>query len=87
MKDFYNNLSDELKMKIKACQNDDELKSLLAAEKIELDAEMMGAVSGGSLRGREECPTVFRDSLVSQTFDGKNFDGSCKDYVCKRFIR
>lgn len=60
-----NNLSDELKAKIKACKNDDEMLSLLSAEKIELDPEMMSAVSGGNLRSRDDCPTVLRDSLVS----------------------
>lgn len=59
-----NNLSDELKAKIKACQSDEDLKSLLAAEKIELDPEMMSAVSGGRIRSRDDCPTVLRDNFI-----------------------
>ncbi len=52
------NLSDELKAKIKNCKTDEELKNLLAAEKIELDPGMLGEVNGGMDLHDPQCPAV-----------------------------
>lgn len=46
-KEFYNSLSEDVKAKIKACKSEAEMMSVLDAEKIELDPELLDEVSGG----------------------------------------
>ena len=48
LKGIYENLSDELKEKAKACKSMDEIMELAGQEDIELPDEVLGAVSGGS---------------------------------------
>ena len=57
-KDFFDNLSDELKAKLRACKTEDELKKVLADAGIELDPDALadtaggaGLASGGGLEG------------------------------------
>lgn len=47
MKAIYDNLSDELKEKAKACKTMDELMELAAKEGIELPDEVLDSVAGG----------------------------------------
>ena len=46
-KEFYNSLSEDVKAKIKACKSEEEMMSVLDAEKVELDPELLDEVSGG----------------------------------------
>ena len=82
----FNNLSDELKAKVKNCKTEEELKTLLAQENIELDAEMMEAVSGGA------CPPVLRvEAKVCPPHlrsDGNlSRDELCPYHYCNQFVR
>lgn len=56
-KEFYESLSEETKAKIKACKSEQEMLKVLAEERIELDPDLLGSVSGGndSLGRFEEC--------------------------------
>ena len=46
-KEFYNSLSEEMKVRIKACKSEEEMLKVLSEEKIELDPELLETVSGG----------------------------------------
>ena len=48
LKGVYDNLSDELKEKAKACKTMDELTALAAKEGIELPDEVLEGVAGGN---------------------------------------
>jgi hypothetical protein len=47
LKEFYQGLSDEAKEKLKACKSEEEALQVLKDEKIELDPDLLDAVSGG----------------------------------------
>ena len=46
-KEFYDSLSEDVKAKIKACKSEEEMMSVLDAEKVELDPDLLDEVSGG----------------------------------------
>ena len=46
-KEFYESLSEEVKAKLKACKNEEEMMKVLEDEKIELDPALLDEVSGG----------------------------------------
>ena len=56
----FKDLSDELKEKAKSCETIEELKELVGAEGIELDAEELDAIAGGRC-GEYICPMKIRD--------------------------
>lgn len=47
-KEFYENLSDEVKEKIKACKSEQEMLKVLEDEQIELSPELLDGVAGGT---------------------------------------
>ena len=49
LKELYNNQSEEVKAKLKACTSEQEMMKVLDEEKIELDPEILDEVSGGGL--------------------------------------
>ena len=59
-KNLFENLSDEIKEKLRNCKSEEELTKVLADAGIELDKEMLKAVEGGlALNGilRVPCPS------------------------------
>ena len=59
MKGIYDNLSDELKEKAKACKTMDELMALAGKEGIELPDEALDAVAGGCDGCKTDCDEIY----------------------------
>ncbi len=55
LKEFFDNLSEELKEKFRNCKTKEEMTALLKEENIELDDETIEGLSGGDLG---VCPKV-----------------------------
>ena len=48
-KEFFANLPEELKEKLKACRSEEEMNALLKGAQLELPDELLEAVSGGDM--------------------------------------
>ena len=51
--EFFANLPDELKERLKTCKTEEEIKALLKGAQIELPDELLEAVSGGMYLGND----------------------------------
>ena len=49
LKELYNNQSEEVKAKLKACKSEEEMMQVLDEEGIMLDPEILDKISGGAL--------------------------------------
>lgn len=59
-REFYENLSEEVKEKIKACESEEEMMNVLEEEKIEISPDMLDtARKGPSMYCTKECDDDF----------------------------
>ena len=85
-KNIFDNLSDELKAKLKACGTEEELKKVLADADIELDPDMLGHVAGGHKCDSYTVPIPFqcKEFKIPNPAECENYSvidpGNCETY-------
>lgn len=58
-KDFLNDMDDDLKAKVAACETPEDIQTLAKAEGVELSDEQLDSISGGSWTNTSECGHVY----------------------------